>query len=106
MNLPPTTLLGSAIEVSPIPLRNVPSLAPEPLAAPCNLLIENLPSDLSSDVIKMQLTFMFKNIKHEMLECVVEGNCAYCKFKDAKCKYYRQVINRSIKMIIDSFLFS
>ncbi len=82
---PPTHILGAPIELYAVPLREV-DFSPKPIhdCSPSVLLLENLPTDITTDMIKEQLEYMFTNVKkYEITEFKISNNCAYIKFKDS-----------------------
>lgn len=81
LNSPPSTLLGAAAEFSAIPVREV-EFSPEPQEHSSVLLVENLPSDIPENMVKMQFQFMFKSRGYEVTECRIDKRCAYFMFKD------------------------
>ena len=87
---PPIDLLGCPIECTSVQIADV-SAFQLPSCTPQVLLIRNIP-DESSNLLKQILQRLLILAGHTMTKCLIEGNEAYVKFQDEKCKEINLVL--------------
>ena len=84
MAQPPINLLGCPIECTLVRIVDVSAFQPSP-SMPQVLHIRNIP-DESPNLLKQSLQKQLLLAGYTITTCIIDGNEAYVKFQDQKCK--------------------